>query len=172
MKRPLFIKNIPVDESRISHIETIVSRLARRSRTSATGIVTPFPISSYTDAPVNKVVLRYMFPASGMVTKGAIFIEGMPKEGVNITVSILNALGKSSQTYFTKRRDLLLEPNKSIFAGDRLVIEMEQVAPAETLSGIWIAFLWSPSVKDTQVKQFLIEELDKLEESYGSEIQE
>ena len=172
MKQPLFIQDVPIDEKRISFIEKVVSRLVRRSRTTAVGVVTPFPISSYIYLPDIKVILRYMFPAAGTVTKGVLFIENMPKSGVNVTVTIHNSLGTSSRTYFTKRRDMLLEPNNPVFAGDRLIIEIESLVEEEIVTGIWIAFLWAPKMADSEVRQFLIDDLEKLEEAYAENQEE
>ena len=73
MKQPLFIKNTPIDEKRIDFIEQIVSRLTRRAKTTATAIVTPYPISNAVFGDdVRGAILRYMFPCEGVITKNCI----------------------------------------------------------------------------------------------------
>ena len=150
-------------EDRIKRLELISERLLRRSRKVSTAILTPYPISnaSIGDA-VKGVILRYMFPCSGKVTKGAIDLGKKPRQDVTITISISNESGGGSRAFtFTKRRTIV-EPNIDIVALDRLEVSVDynEEKPENALTECWVSLLWIPTVKDVEVKNFLIEELE------------
>lgn len=166
-----FIKGDTV-ESQIRHIDIVLTRFSRRLHKTVTGIVTPYPISNYVSVPVDDVILRYMFPARGMITVGSFHIETMPKSGIHLSTSLENDIGKSEKSYFVKRNRMLIEPNADVFSGDRLTIQVKRVNAEEGLAGIWVSFLWVPVVSDAEVKRHLIDSLDKQENDYASESEE
>ncbi len=131
-----------------------------------TGVITPFPISGYVSKTVNKVALRYMFAANGKVTIGAAYFEEMPASGVDIFLNIHRGDDVNSTSIFTKEKFIVIEPDIEVKAGDRLVIS---IAPkgAEKVSGIWTSFLWVPTTKDAEIKQFVISELERIEKEGG-----
>ena len=110
---------------------------------------------------MDDVVLRYMFPANGTITVGGLFIENMPKGGVDISTTIHQELTQISNTVFSKKRSVIIEPNAKISASDRLLIKVIPKIEGEIVSGIWIAFLWTPRIKDSEIRPFLIEALEK-----------
>ena len=148
-------------EAQIKHVDRILKSYSHRLHKTVTGIITPFPISSYSETPVDNVVLRYMFPANGTITVGGLFIENMPKDGVDISTIIYQEFTQISDTVFSKRQSIIVEPNVKINASDRLLIKVVPKVEGETVSGIWIAFLWTPAVKDSEIKPFLIDALEK-----------
>lgn len=151
-------------EKQIEHIDTILKRLLRRTHKTTTGIISPYPISSYVQSPIGGVVLRYMFPVDGKVTLGALFIETMPKSGVDIYAVVHLEDTHKSEMFFTKKASVLIKPDIDIVAGSRLVLSVRAKGEEEVF-GIWASLLWVPEVKDSAVKQFLIDELDKVEEN-------
>jgi hypothetical protein len=145
-------------EEQMKSVDTILSRQSRRLNKTAKAIVTPFPISNYVDIPIDNVVMKYMFPADGTISVGYLCVEKMPREGVNLLMRIdIGELYREEQM-FVKKSPLLIKPNISISAGSRLTVS---VVPREgEISGVWIAFLWSPEVKNAVIKKFLIDELE------------
>jgi len=148
-------------EKQIKHIDRILKLQSRRLHKTVTGVITPFPISGYCEYPKEDVVLRYMFPASGKITVGGMFVENMPKHGINIETIVYQKLTYISKTAFSKRQSIMIEPNANVEAGDRLLIKVASMNEEEVVSGIWIAFLWTPAVKDSEIRPFLIDALKK-----------
>ena len=56
--------------------------------------------------------------------------------------------------------------------GDCLDISIRPVDESDKLNEVWVSFLWVPTIKDADIKHFLIEGLDKLEESTIEELVE
>lgn len=150
-------------EKQMEHVDRILKQYSHRLHKTITGVITPFPISSYSETPIDDVVLRYMFSAEGKVIVGGIFIDNMPKTGVDITTIVHRGDSVSSKTFFSKRQSTIINPDVDVKVGDRLIIKVETVKLEEVVSGIWTAFTWTPKVKDAMIKQFLIEDLEKNE---------
>lgn len=163
----LFQKDTPIDEKRISLIETVVSRLALKVHKRAHALITPFPISGamFGDS-VKGSILRYMFPCEGTIVKGAIRLGAKPKVGVKLVVDLLTQTGWSTRDFTIESQILVVEPNVSVVAGDCLDISIDP-AESEIVTEIWVSFLWIPTTKDVEVKSFLISEIQNalLEES-------
>lgn len=147
-------------EEKMSHLNVLLKRMSKKLHKTVTGIITPFPISGYAKDPVDSVVLRYMFPAGGKITVGGAYIESMPKDGIDIYTNIHRGDSVISNSVWTNKKYVLINPDVGILAGDRLVISV--VPKGGEVSGIWISFLWVPEVKDSEIKQFLIEDLERI----------
>ncbi len=162
MKQPLFTKNVPIDEKRISHIERIVARLTRRARSVTKAIITPYPISyCATGDDIVGDILKYLFCSRGQVVKGMVILGSKPKEGVAIVISITNDLGKTEKSYNITRKSIIVEPNFTIFSGDKLTVSIYPINPeVDKITEVWLSFLWIPHVKDAEVKNFLIDEIE------------
>ena len=151
-------------EKQMEHVDRILKSYSRRLHKTVVGIITPFPISNYSETPIDDIVLRYMFPANGKITVGGMFVENMPKVGINIQTIIYRGDAEISKTYFSKRQSIIMQPNVDVEIGDRMLIKVNTMKEEDIVSGIWIAFLWTPIIKDSVIKQFLIEALEKNEE--------
>jgi len=147
-------------EEQMKSVDTILSRQLRPMRRKAKAMITPIPISSYVDVPIENVVLKYMFPVSGTLNAGCMFIETMPKDGVDIVMEVcLGKLSRKVEQIFVKGPRISIKPNISVEAGSRLTVSVM----SDEVTGIWTAFLWAPEVKDCIIKKFLTSELDGLE---------
>ncbi len=155
-------------EEQMKSVDVILKQMSGKLQKTVVGIITPFPISGYTDVPVNSVVLRYMFPADGKVTIGFAFVENMPECGVDIYINLHRGDAVDSVSIFTKKQTITVEPDIEVFAGDRLVVSMKVKGQGE-VTGIWISFLWVPKIKDAEVKQFLIDDLERISEENAEE---
>ena len=149
-------------EKQMKHLNVLLKRMSKKLHKTVVGVITPFPISGYTKDPVDSVVLRYMFPSSGKITVGGAYIESMPKDGIDIYTNIHRGDSVLSNSVWTNKKYVLINPDVEILAGDRLVISV--VSKGGDVSGIWVSFLWVPEVKDSEVKQFLIEDLERISE--------
>ena len=131
----------------------------------AKGLITPFPISNFVDFPVEGVVLKYMFPVNGQLLFGGMFIEQMPKDGVDILFNILTSdnLGTyRSESMFTKSNTFTVRPNIDIRSGNKLTVSVIPKVEGSEISGVWTSFLWIPVVSEMVVRKVLIDELEKI----------
>lgn len=174
MKQSLFKKNTSINQERIERIETIITRLVRRSRKVAKAIITPYPISNAIigDNLIGKslegVILRYMFPCPGKITKGFIRLDKKPKDGVEIDVRIFNDVKSESKGFTIDRKTLAVDTNLDVKPGDCLEVSLIPVGESE-VKEIWISMLWVPISGDVQ--SFLIKELEKNIEEVVKEIE-
>lgn len=150
-------------EEQMKSVDVILNRFSRRLHKTVTGVLSPYPISNYTQSPVNGVVLKYMFPINGRILLGCVFIEDMPKSGVDIYAVVHTEEGHKGETFFAKKQSILIRPNIDVVAGSRLVLSVMPKAE-EQVSGIWVSFLWVPEIGDSVIKQFLIDDLEKVRE--------
>jgi len=163
MKQPLFIKNLPIDEKRISWIETVVSRLARRARTRISAAITPYPISAcVTGDDVKGEVLRYMFCLDGIVSKAMVDIGKKPKLPVGVTIEIKRETGGLSTYHVLDKSKISVNLEEQVKAGDKLTVKVDTVNDT-LLTEFWIAFAWVPKVGDAKIKSFLIDELENVD---------
>lgn len=164
MKQPIFIKNIPIDEKRISKIEMVLSRLMRRSIKTTSAMLTPYPISNcISGEDVHGTILKYMFAAKGTINKGLIRFDKKCKSGVRITVLLKNDVGGESKSYIANGNQMLVKPDLKVYSGDRLTVSINPCDQEEKLNEVWIAFIWTPEVGEATVKSFLIDKLDEIE---------
>jgi hypothetical protein len=163
MKQPLFIQNVPIDEKRISFIEKVVTRLARRARKSTTAIITPYPISAcLSGESVNGEVLRYIFCASGKISKAIVALNKRPDSGVMISVELSNELGGGTMKYLINKKSQIIEPDIATAAGDKMIVSAEVGDPEkDKITELWVGMLWIPTVKTAHTKSFLIDSLDE-----------
>lgn len=148
-------------KEQIEHIDRILKSYSYKLHKTVIGIITPFPISCYSET-IDGPVLRYMFPANGKITIGGLYVEKMPKDGIDIHVTIFDGTNQNSQVIFSKKSSIAVEVNAKVSSGSRLLININPVSKEETASGIWIAFLWIPEIKDSGVEQFLINTLENV----------
>jgi hypothetical protein len=145
---------------RLEKLEMITERLMRRTHKKAIGLITPYPISNAVfGESIEGVVLRYMFPCDGVISKGMIRFGVKPKKEVTVKVEIFNDEKSSSKGFVVDRKLLAVEPNLSVSGGDCLTVSIS--SSEVPVTEVWIAFLWTPLVKDVEAKSFLITELEK-----------
>ena len=164
--KPLFIKNIPIDETRISFIEQVITRILRRVPKKTHAIMSPYPVSNAViSEEVKGSILYYMFPCKGKITKGAINIGKKPKQEVFVDFRIRGKEKGSAKSFLLPKKKNLLELNFDIEEFDQLIISIDYEAKKEidNLTEVWAAFLWVPTVEDGEVRRYLINELDKNE---------
>ena len=150
-------------EPRLAKIEKMITRLGRRAVKQSSALITPVPISNCTiGEEVKGDVLRYLFPCPGVINKGGIFLNAKPKSGAAIVLTIENGLDRSSKSYQITKQSSLLKLNTEINTWDRLTVSFFVVNPVEDkITEVWAALLWTPTVKDVTIKNYLIDNLDR-----------
>lgn len=172
MKQSIFVKNTPINEKRISFIETILSRLMRRSVKKASAIITPYPISNCViGEDVKGEILKYMFCSKGVIKKGLIYLDRRVRSGAEVSISLKSDIGGESMSYIVTSKQMIVKPDMDVYSSDRLTISIVPIDPEEKLKEVWLSFLWVPEVDDSEIKSFLINELEKsIEEPVEEEI--
>jgi hypothetical protein len=127
-----------------------------------TGVITPFPITSFMENTKDNNAIRYMFPMGGTITLGTAYFEDMPEIGVDIHIDIHRGDTVNSTVLFTNKKYFLIEPDTEVLAGDRLSVSVVPRGEAD-LENIWLSFLWVPKTKDAEIKQFVELELEQEE---------
>jgi hypothetical protein len=160
-------------EEKFNSVDTILSRLMRRAVKTCSAIITPFPIFAYADAPTEDPIIRYLFPVGGTILKGYVFVDVMPKKGINIETTLLQADGSSmSRTFFTKKNMAVEDVMTDVVPGVRLEVSVSLVDLQESIGGVWLSFLWIPKVSNEIAMQFILDDLDKQEKEYASQGEE
>ena len=147
-------------EERIKSLEKQVARLQRKQPKKIMAALTPYPISNcVTGENVEGPILRYMFSATGRITKGLVRITNSMKSGAEVEVCISSDIGREHRVYNMSRQSILIEPDFEVYSGDRMTIFITPAEPEEKITEVWTSFLWIPNIKEVEVKKFLISEL-------------
>jgi hypothetical protein len=147
-------------DSKLKQLDLITKRLMRRTHKRVVGMITPYPISNATFGDkVEGVILRYMFPCEGVLSKGMIKVDKKTKKSITIDLKIFGDSGSSSKGFFVDKKTFSFDLNISISSGDCLEILLTNDSE-ESLTEVWISLLWTPTTKSIESKSFLIEELE------------
>ena len=148
-----------MNEKRVADLETITKRLMRRAGKRTAALITPYPISNAVFGDkIEGPILRYMFPCDGTITSGIVRLKEKPKTGIMLNIKMFNELTSTSKGFLLEKKFLQFQPVIPVLAGDCLEISL---VPGELpVTEIWLAFLWKPSMKNIEVKSFLIEEME------------
>jgi len=149
-----------MDNYRIERLELITKRLMRRAGKRTSAIISPYPISNAVfGEKVEGIILRYMFPCNGVISKGMVKVSPKPKSPVTINAKIFNDERSIAKGFSTDKKMLSIAPNIPVLAGDCLELSFVPES-AQNTTDVWVSFLWKPSVDDAEVKQFLIADLE------------
>jgi len=147
-------------EDRLNKLEKATERLMRRARKHVVGLITPYPISNAVIGDkVEGVILRYMFPCNGTITKIAVNLGTKPKAWVSVNVKIFNGAKFSIKGFMLDKKLSFMTPKLPVESGDCLELSLVS-SPEDVVKEVWISFLWSPAMKDVEAKRFLISELE------------
>jgi hypothetical protein len=145
-------------EDQITSIDEILVRFSRKLHKTVVGIITPYNVFNYVNSPSDGIILRHMFHSGGTINSGMLYVENMPKEGVDIVATMYYGNSHKTETLFNKKQFAMLEFNIGVISGFRLEIEIKSRNSGQ-LGEIWTSFLWTPEIKECVVKQYLIDEL-------------
>lgn len=144
-------------EEQISSIDTILKRLRLPYQTNKVGLISPIPISAFTDDP--DIPLRFMFAGKGKISDLYIYIDKPPKSGISIDTSIYSGLDKMARSVVIKKPSMATTLDFVTNAKDRVEIKFENVVKEEPKpNSVWIAFLWIPDLSIIDVKKLVSEE--------------
>ena len=131
----------------------------RRSSKRSIALITPYPISNAVFGErVEGVILRYMFPCDGFVTKGFVRLGAKPKKSIMLGVKLFNDTGLAAKGFALEKKTFSINPDLHVTAGDCMEITLD--SSEEVVTEIWVSFLWRPTVKDVEAKSYLNEEIE------------
>ena len=143
-------------EEQISSIDVILKRLRLPRHSNKIGLISPIPISAFTDSP--DIPLRFMFAGKGRISDLYIYIDNPPKSGISIDTAIYSGLDKMARSVVVKKQSVTTTLDFVTNAKDRVEIKFENVVKEEPEpSSIWIAFLWIPDISIIDVKKLVFE---------------
>jgi len=169
MERKL-VKGKTVEEQ-ISSIDTILRRLRLPYQINTQGLISPIPISAFTDNP--DIPLRFMFAGKGRISDLYIHIDKPPKSGISIDTAIYSGLDKMARAVIVKKSSVATTLDFVTRAKDRIEIKFENVVDEEPKpNSIWIAFLWIPDLSIIDVKKLVSEGVAVNAEETGTPAEE
>ena len=147
-------------EARVKQLETITKRLMRRAGKAKVALLTPYPISSaIIGDDIQGTILRYMFPCDGKLTKGAVEFDAKPKKPVEVSIQTMGKDGGQGKSFVLDKKRLAFDIGIQAVAFDKLIVDISGEGLPE-IKEVWVSFLWVPTVKDVEVRKFLIEEME------------
>lgn len=155
MGKITFDKDATVEE-RLNKIEKTLKRLFLRARKKTTAVVPPFPITTVIEEG-SESKLYYMFPCDGTIKKSAVVLEKKPEESLMVDISIMGEITGTSKKTVLDDRVVVTEPELNVSSLDRLTVTIDGAGYEKA----WISILWTPIMKEGQIKNFLIDELEK-----------
>lgn len=149
-------------EKKVAYLDRVTARLSRRAHKKISAMVTPYPISACViGEDIKDEVLRYLFVAKGIITKGMIILDHKPKKGVVVNIGISNDAGGEGKQFIVTKKSTSVEPNIEVFSSDKLTISVNSLDEEDLIKEVWLGFLWVPDVSEAAVKDQLISELEK-----------
>lgn len=134
-----------------------IDRLARRSNKVASAIISPYCISNTVIGSVRGTVLAHMFACDGILTRGIVRLGEKPEKPVIVNVSVMGDDSGEGREFAISDRVLDEKLNIPVMAKSCLHISISSEVP---LTSVWISILCIPSIPDTLIRRFLIDELD------------
>ena len=167
MKRSLFKKNTAINQERIERIEMIISRLVYRSGNDTKAIITPFPISNaVVGDDIRGIILRYIFPCKGKITRGCVKLNKKPVARTAISVRIFNDMMSNTDSLIINKKIFMSSTDVVVFPGDCLEVSL---VSEDIIKEAWVSMLWTPDGNTVDIKKFLTDELESDFERFTGE---
>jgi hypothetical protein len=152
------LKELPL-EKRVEAISKILPRLAVRARKTTVGLVSPQTIMAYAEGedvrgPIFKGLLF-----KGSLTKAIILFNERPKSPVGVEIKVLHSGVGKSKVFYADRAKSESVLNIDVEDGTAVSISIHPVKDDYKVTEVWLSMLWTPSVSNTEAKQYLIDEL-------------
>lgn len=151
-------------EDRIKKLEKISERLIRRSQKVAKAIIMPSPISGGVSNVVGgEIAFEFMSPCKGTISNAVVKICSKPEGNPFAEILIIKGINTQKQIISIDKELVIFPMSVDVDAGD-LVSALIVASVEHPINQAWVSMLWTPTVSDAKVKQFLIDELERNEE--------
>jgi len=163
----MFRKDIP-DKDRLSKLEMVVTRLARRIHKTVVGIIPSLPLSACISGEEVKGEILRVLVFKGNISKGVIIFNNKPRN-VLLEVSILSDQGAETRTINLDRQKTLFDLDIDTSDGSMIKVSIWSTDEKYRITEVWLGVLWNPHMSNNKIEQRLIEELDKVANNNVSE---
>jgi len=155
-----FVKGSTSDE-KFASINQTFKHFSRRLHKTIVGVMPPSPIFNYVEeVPEDGILLRCILPGHGRIIRGCLCVEEyLDDKTVSFVAEVHGSSGMVSHVFDTRKKLLLVEPNLSVAAGDRLVLRTE-VPPR--VRRVWSGFLFEFEIRDMAKEHYLIDQFESL----------
>lgn len=147
-------------EKRLSYVETVLSRMMKRTRKTITSIITPHLISTCIDGDsVEGDILKVML-FRGTITKGLVCFDKRYKDGVRLEAKILNGAEGVTETLYINTMAHSKDLNIPTEDGSLLSLSVAPVNLEDKIKKVYVSLLWTPHISNSVTKKHLIDSLD------------
>lgn len=169
MGRKPLIRGNNLDE-KMASVEKILHSYKRKLGTKIVGIIPPAPMFAYVQQPSETgMVMSCVFPTSGKITKGAMAIGRYNhNKAVEFSCEVVGKSGGTSMKFETRKPVQLVDANLSVKPGDLLTVKVLEPLNEKgefKVFDIYTCFLFEISMRNSQIKNILIDKLLAEEES-------
>ncbi len=167
MRERLTLKGKTV-EGKLQHVERILQRFQRRLHKTVISAIPPIPVQSHIDHPKDDGgIIKHILPADGKIIKGAIAIgKYSSNKAVQFDCLVRRMDGSSeSQSFKTRKHAHIIDLSLNVTAGDLLSISTPFAKDDKdewVVEDIWIAILYSISIKESVLEKHLIDKLEEI----------
>lgn len=147
-------------EEKVNKLLKMVERLSRRSVKHSVAVIPPIPISCCVSGDIDGTIFRYMFSCIGTINKLGVVLDRKPDSTISIILNLDGEDGSSSKSYYIDKKSRIIDLDISVKSLDRLSIDVN--SDRNDINEVWIALLWTPSIKSSTIQQHLIDKLDEV----------
>jgi len=159
MRKELKIKGKNHSE-KLEHIEKILQRFQRKLHKTVIGVIPPIPVQGYVKWPdENGIMFKQIVPANGKITRAAVAVgKYESKDPIQFRFDVGGSDGSSNVHVFAvKKSSGVVDLDMPVRAGDVVVASTQS-----EIEDIWYSVLYNIDIKESVIKRFLIDELEKL----------
>ena len=142
-------------DQKFKSVEKALQRLSKKISNKRTSIITPAtPLSFYiSEVPEDEIVVRYMFPAQGTLTRVVVMIPELAvgKETLNLDVTLVTETGAVSQGFYVKSRKIDELVDHPVEPGDRMFIKADK-AP------VWLGLIYQVNPSGREINNARVQE--------------
>ena len=162
-----FVKGKTADE-KLKSINVVLRHFSRRLSHKIVGLIPSAPVMKFVVPDEDGVVLKMICPADGTITQGCAYIESEDKR---VSLRIQLRRGSRAEEDLHDLRTNVSLPfrfNTEVKIGDMITLLVEEPVidglRVSRVKGVWLGFLYEVSPKGLGRVDFVLEQLEKMEE--------
>ena len=166
-----FVKGRTADE-KFKSINTTLRHFSRRLSHKVVGLIPATPVIRFVVPGEDGVILKMICPANGRITQGCVYIESNEKL-ILVGLQLKRGSAATSVTEETSHKIKTNKPlpfgfNVEVRLGDMITLWVDEPEVdghrVSRVRGVWLGFLYEISPEGLGSKEFMLEQLEKMEE--------
>ena len=166
-----FVKGRTADE-KFKSINTTLRHFSRRLSHKIVGLIPAAPVIRFVVPGEDGVILKMICPANGRITQGCVYIESDEKSilvGLQLKRGDTRAGGTETASHSIKtNRPLPFGFNVEVRLGDMITLWIDELEVdglrVSRVRSVWLGFLYEISPEGLGSKDFVLDQLEKMEE--------